>query len=122
WVTAMGNLIAQQSGTLATQPIYKLTVNNNGTGGAYQASVTQLGASPANWADEEIVVLLDWSDVAGNLPPNGSQRPTPEIANFVGDELMTPGLIPGFAAPLAQLPIQMIGHSRGGSLISEIAR
>jgi hypothetical protein len=122
WVTAMGNAIAAQSGPLADQPRYKLTVDNNAAGGAYEASVAQLGPPPAGWGSDEIIVLLDWSDVAGALPPNGSQRPTGEVGNFVADELMTPGLIPGFAPALAELPIHLIGHSRGAGLISEIAR
>src|SRR4051812_44455914 len=72
WVTAMGDQIAAQSGPLATQPLYKIKIDDNAAGGAFEvSSVQQLGAAAGQWADDEIVVLLDWSDVAGTLPFGG---------------------------------------------------
>jgi hypothetical protein len=122
WVTAMGNAIAAQSGNLADQPRYMLKVDDNAPGGAMETSVTQLGPPPANWGSGEIVVLLDWSDLAGTLPFGGSHRPTAEVGDFVAGALMSPSLIAGFPHALAELPIHMLGHSRGAGLISEIAR
>jgi hypothetical protein len=122
WVTAMGNAIAAQNGPLAQQPIYQMTVTDPGhTGGTLQVNATRLGPAPASWSSTEIIVLLDWSDVAGTLPFGGYHRTTGDVGAAVADKLLGAFSIPDLSTPLAQLPMHMIGHSRGASLISEIA-
>ena len=123
WVTAMGNAVAAQSGTLATQPRYKMTVTDEGaSGGPLTVGSTRLGPAPAQWGSSEIVVLLDWSDVAGTLPPDGTQRSTADVGSAVADALLGTVAFPDLSTPLAQLPLHLIGHSRGAGLVSEIAR
>lgn len=122
WVTTMGNLVAQQAGTLAAQPIYKLTVTDPGhDGGPLSIASTRIGPTYANWGSRDIVVLLDWSDVAGALF-GGYSRTTSDVGTAVANQLLANNSIPDLATPLAQLPIHAIGHSRGASLISEMAR
>lgn len=77
----------------------------------------------------EIVLALDWSDLAGTLNPftglwesvETLNAPT-RVAEVVADVLLQPGSLPGFSGALAQLPIHLIGHSRGGALVSELGR
>jgi hypothetical protein len=124
WVTQMGNLIAQQSGPLASQPRYRMTVTDTGTSsGPITVTSTRVSGAPppAQWGSREIVVLLDWSALAGSLF-GGHARPSGEVATAVANKLLAGFSIPDLATPLAQLPIHLLGHSRGASLVSEIAR
>jgi hypothetical protein len=66
-------------------------------------------------------VLLDWSALAGSLF-GGHARPTGDVGTAVANKLLSTFSIPDLATPLAQLPIHLLGHSRGASLVSEIAR
>jgi hypothetical protein len=122
WVTAMGNAIAAQSGTLANQPRYLMSVTDPGhDGGPLSVASSRLGAAPANWGSDEIIVLLDWSDVAGSFP-FGYERDTYDVGAAVATKLLSTSSIPDFTQPLAELPIHLIGHSRGASVVSEIAK
>lgn len=78
------------------------------------------GTNPATTASGEIVVVLDWSDAAGGLfaPTND----TFEVAAAAAQELLRADLIPAFGRALATLPMHIVGFSRGGSVVSEIAR
>src|SRR5829696_6378222 len=77
WVTAMGNAIAQQSGALATQPRYLLTATDDGTDtGPITVTSSRLGPPPASWGSSEVVVLLDWSSMAGSFFGNTHNRTT----------------------------------------------
>lgn len=123
WVTTMGNLFAQQTGALANQPRYLMTVTDVGhDGGPLTVTSSALGPPAASWGSTEIIVLLDWSDVAGSFPFGGYHRPTADVGAAVATKLLNSLSIPDLAQPLAQLPIHLIGHSRGASLISEMAR
>ena len=123
WVTSMGNLFAQQTGLLANQPRYLMTVTDVGhDGGPLTVASSALGPAAPSWGSTEIIVLLDWSDVAGSFPFGGYHRPTADVGAAVATKLLNSFSIPDLSEPLAQLPIQLIGHSRGASLISELAR
>jgi hypothetical protein len=122
WVAAMGNLIAQQAGELANQPRYRMTATDSGSGTPITITSARLGPPPAQWGSREIVVLLDWSALAGSFPFGGYHRTTQEVGGAVASKLLAANSIPDLAGPLAQLPIHLLGHSRGASLVSEIAR
>jgi hypothetical protein len=125
WVTAMGNLIAQQSGPLASQPRYLMTATDTGTNtGPITVNAARLSGAPApaDWGSREIIVLLDWSALAGSFPFGGHHRTTAEVADAVAAKLLAANSIPDLATPLAQLPMHLLGHSRGASLVSELAR
>jgi hypothetical protein len=70
-------------------------------------------------ATNENILLLDYADVSDVLFGFTS---TAEIADLVTPVLTTTFPTLGMVGPLAQGPIYLIGHSRGGSLVSEIAR
>ena len=64
----------------------------------------------------EILILLDWSSVANHLTGGPSAQ---AVAAAVIDKLVT-GQNGNRA--LAELPIHLIGHSRGGGMVCELAR
>jgi hypothetical protein len=121
----MGNLIAQQSGPLANQPRYLMTATDTGTNtGPITVNAARISGAPApaDWGSREIIVLLDWSALAGSFPFGGHHRTTAEVADAVAAKLLAANSIPDLATPLAQLPMHLLGHSRGASLVSELAR
>jgi len=121
WVTAMADAIPRYPGFPGTNfTTYRLTMSYNGT--AYIISSTRTNGAPPSATDSgEIIVELDWSQISGDV---------------FDDYASTFGV--GFAASLAlaqtnliselnghaltEFPVHLIGHSRGGSLVSEISR
>jgi hypothetical protein len=124
WVTTMANVVAQQTGPLASQPRLKMTVTDTGQQGSpISVSTSVMPGSPpiSSWGSREVLVLLDWSSIAGSFS-NFYTRTTGAIGAAVANALLAPTGVAGFNIPLAQLPMHMIGHSRGASLVSEISR
>ena len=123
WETTMGQEIAEQSGPLATQPMYLMTLTDPGhDGGPLSIATTRLGPTYANWGSHEIIVLLDWSDVAGSLPFGGYHRTTQDCGTAVANQFLMPYSIPDLATPLAELPDRpdwpqprRIAHQRDGT-------
>lgn len=68
----------------------------------------------------EIVVTVDWANL-GNHLHNGAGITTDQVANELQMVLRraTPSI--GLSSPLASLPLHLIGHSRGGSVMLETA-
>jgi pimeloyl-ACP methyl ester carboxylesterase len=93
---------------------YQITVD-------YDYSVSQSrvdGVSPIISDSGEIIISLDWSSRADD-PFNASQ----DIANAVVPKLLSTTFVPELGGrSLAEFPIHLIGHSRGGSVVSEMAR
>ena len=125
WVTAMADAIADRPDFDADQPRYTVTVTDPGhDGGPLSVTPTAFtGPSPvdANTVNPEIMILLDWSDVAGS-GLFGYTRSTVDVAAAVVAQLLTPGFLPSLPGAVAQLPLQLIGHSRGASLVAEMAK
>ena len=96
---------------------YQISITQNGSG-QYLAAATFLGGLAPTLTDSgEILVKLDWSSLAGG----GS--PTTAIANAAAGALLSTTLIPALGGrPLAELPLHLVGHSRGGSVVTEMAR
>jgi beta propeller repeat protein len=94
---------------------YTIHVREN-SGGLYIGVDSRLGTNPLVADSGEIVIRLSWSDVS-----TGS-RSTGEIAAAVVPALLASNTIPEFGRPLSEYPIHLIGFSRGGSLVCEIAR
>ncbi len=78
----------------------------------------------AETASGEVIVTLDWAERSNDffLFGDGSDSTADLIAQEVVPFLTNayPGL--GITAPLLQLPIHLIGHSRGASVVTELAR
>lgn len=90
-------------------------------------TVSQSGSSlvvtPSPWdfdlssgSTGQVLVILDWTAVANHLV---SGVPAQAVAAAVVDTIVTGQ---NGKQPLAELPIHLIGHSRGGGLVLELAR
>ena len=124
WVSAMADAIDERTIDV-DHPRYVMEVTDpHELGGSLDVTMAwQGGPGPAanSTANPEIIVLLDWSDVAGALF-SSRVRSTSDVAVAVADAFATPDLIQNLTAPLAELPLHLIGHSRGGSLVGAIAK
>lgn len=90
-----------------------------GSDGAYTTTVTRVDGPPPDQSDSgEIVVKLDWSSIS---TANGTS--STDVAIPAAAALLSATLIPeNDGRPLAELPLHLLGHSRGSSIVSEIAR
>lgn len=117
WVPAMAGAIEARLG----EPVTQLAITVTEVAGQITASGLFFGPSPDATASGEIVGYIDWSSLAGGLL-GLTTHGTGDVASAVTSLLLDATAIPGFGHALAELPIHLIGHSRGGSLVSEIAR
>lgn len=101
-----------------TYSCYQISITRNGSG-QYIATASFLGGTQPTATDSgEILVKLDWSTLASF----GGASST-NVATAASAALLSPTLIPEMGGrPLAELPIHLIGHSRGGSVVTEMAR
>jgi len=97
---------------------YSITIREN-TQGAIVFSRTFLGGSvPLNTDSAEILIKLDWSELAGFLGASST-----EVAGAAANALLSTNLFPELGGhALVELPLHLVGHSRGGSVVSEMAR
>jgi hypothetical protein len=119
WIIPMAERIpGYPSFSGATISCYQISITRNGSG-QYVAAATFLGgAAPLVTDSGEILVKLDWSTLSGL---GGASSTT--VANAAVNALLSTTLIPELGGrPLAELPLHLIGHSRGGSVITEMAR
>lgn len=84
----------------------------------FTLSATRIGGGPPSTSDSgELVIKLDWGQLANN---NFS---TYQVAAAVLPALLQTNFILGLAGhALAEYPLHLIGHSRGGSLVCELSR
>jgi pimeloyl-ACP methyl ester carboxylesterase len=126
WVSAMADAIAARSGQTSDQPRYRVEVTDPGHDGGPLSVVntSRSGPAPTDYSGEtDIVILLDWSDVAGKLSFGvGYYRSTVDVAAAVAEKLLAPNFLVDLLTPLAELPFHLIGHSRGASLVGELAK
>jgi len=120
WVTAMADDIPtypQFPGINFTT--YRITV---GFGSTYTSAIVRTNGSPPSATDSgEIIIELDWTALSGDL--FDSYASTIDVATVVSKLLMQTNLTPELEGhALAEFPLHLIGHSRGGSLVSELAR
>src|SRR5580765_6521921 len=120
WITAMANDVPDYDcfpGTNYT--IYRVTLTTDGTSYFYQWSRTN-GAPPALTDSGEIIVKLDWSQMAGGGQFDITTSNVAQIATFVLTQTNAISDLGGHA--LAEFPLHLVGHSRGGSLVCEISK
>jgi hypothetical protein len=121
WVRAMADAIPSYPRYLGTNfTIYEISVTSqNGTLGPLTVSAKKLtGGNLFESQAGEIIVALDWRTVA-----NGNSFNTVQIAASVVPHLLATDFIPELdGKALTELPLHLIGHSRGGSLVCEMSR
>jgi hypothetical protein len=123
WVSGMAEAIPNYGTFPGTNyTIYKLTLTTDGNGNYFYQSVRDAGVAPLTSNSGEIMVKLDWSQMAGGLSAPYDIS-TYDVAWVASSALMQTNAIPELGGhPLVELPLHLIGHSRGGSLVSEISR
>lgn len=117
WIIPMANKIPGYGAFPGSNySCYQITVTKSGS---FSAAQTFLGGVAPTASDSgEILIKLDWSAVAGAF-----QATTTDIANTVAPVLLATNFIPQLGGrSLAQFPIHLVGHSRGGSVVTELAR
>jgi hypothetical protein len=120
WITAMADDIPIYPNFPGTNyTIYTVTLTTDGTDYYYQWERDN-GSSPSNIDSGEIIVKLDWSQMAGGSAPYDiSTYTVANIASYVLLQTNTISDLGGHA--LVEFPVHLIGHSRGGSLMSEMS-
>ncbi len=117
WEVTMANDIAKAEGGA---DIYRLTVKGTGSQ-IYVSSFKPISANPTT-PQGNAIVELDWSQPSQDASGGSSQTPTDQVAALIAPYLLTAQTTLGARkTPLAELPIHLIGHSRGGSLVDALA-
>ncbi len=124
WITAMAQVMpayyqGRYPGLATNFADYTMTLTTNT--GKYLFTITTNGSAPSATASGEIVIRLDWSQEAGGFSSDGLS--TSNVAWAVCQELLLSNAIPQLNGhALAELPVHLMGHSRGGSLMAELCR
>lgn len=118
WLDSMAAAIVDKAGD--DTAVYALRIQRSGS--TLASSLSFLGGlSPTSAASDnaESVVMLDWADASGVMP--WSYWNTSTIAAVAAPYLLSAFPNIGLTSPLAESPIHLVGHSRGGSVVSELA-
>lgn len=111
WVTAAADAIASRIGSSQTSQ-FVMKVAKSGGKLAVTSFVQSKGPAMSKSSTGEAIIKLDWTAV-----DDGSYS-TDEVGNVVSGFLMRPNSL---TPPLVELPLHLIGHSRGASLAVAIS-
>lgn len=125
WVASMAEAIPayfgnQHSGFTTNFTVYTLKLTTDGRENYYYQWTRDHGNSPTSTDTGEIIVKLDWSQMAAL----GSEYDTSTfvIAQLASSIFMQTNAISDLHGhALVEYPIHLIGHSRGGSVISQMS-
>lgn len=119
WVTGMATNVPVHPGFRGTNfSIYNMTFVPAGGGGFTLSATRTAGGAPTNSQSGEVIVKLNWSNLA-----DGNSYNTYQVAGFVLPALLNTNFISELGGhALAEFPLHFIGHSRGGSLLCEVSR
>jgi hypothetical protein len=125
WVSAMADSIPayfqnRYPGFSTNFTVYTLVLTTDGKGNYFYQWSRDRGGSPTNTDTGEIIVKLDWSQMAqlGSAYDTSTYK-VASIASYVIMQTNAIADLNGHA--LAEYPIHLVGHSRGGSLMSQIS-
>jgi hypothetical protein len=115
WISGMAtNALSPRLG--GNVPVYRITVSSNATG--LVTSVAKVaGGDPLASSNGELIVMLDWGAVSSGSPTTftvgAAVAPLFAQTNLIAE-------LGGHA--LAEWPLHIMGHSRGGSLVCELSK
>jgi len=112
WMDSLANVILAR--TQGAGSIGKITVT--GSAGNLTATCSDWDFNLSDKTSGEIVILLDWTAVADHLTDYVSAQ---EVAASVVPKIYQSQ---NGQPPLSELPLHLIGHSRGGGMVFELAR
>ncbi|MDD5138732.1 MAG: hypothetical protein PHY43_00555 [Verrucomicrobiales bacterium] len=118
WITPMaGKITAYENFPGTNSTCYKLSITKSGS--TYTATPSLIAGVPPLTSDSgEIIIKVDWSTIDTTLGVS-----TANIANAAAAALQSTNLLPELGGrALVELPLHLIGHSRGGSVVTEMAR
>ncbi|TAK94198.1 MAG: hypothetical protein EPO07_17060 [Verrucomicrobia bacterium] len=118
WIIPMADAMTRYPGFPGTNSsCYEISITQNGQGQYVTTQTFLAGTSPLTSDSGEIFIKLDWSTLS-----SGSVSTLP-IANAAAAALLSTNLIPALGGhALAELPLHLAGHSRGGSVVTEMTR
>lgn len=115
WVATVADNIAEVAGGSAGATQHIMHVGRDGNGQLAVLGYEREGGwqAPRETDSVEIIVQLDWQ------PVSDGSFPTSDIARVVADWMINAN---SDGVRLAELPIHLIGHSRGASLMTALAQ
>lgn len=113
WITGMANALSARLG--GNVPIYRIDVTSGGSG--LVTSITKVsGGNPLAAASGELILMLDWG------PVSSGGTTTYDVASVVAPLFSRTNLVADLGThALAEFPLQLIGHSRGASLVCQLS-
>lgn len=119
WIIPMAGKIPLHPAFRGTNySCYEISIDENAQGQLIASRIFLGGTTPLAADSGEILVKLDWSAVAGAF-----QASSTEVAGAAVPALLDTNFMPELGGrALAELPLHLLGHSRGASVISEMAR
>ena len=117
WIKRTADGIVSRLGGSANASVYTMKVRDAG-GGKLAVTEFSLDSGYSDYRDTttaEIIIKHDWSKVSGGAFPTGA------VAKATADYLLAPRTSKALP-PIAELPMHVVGHSRGASLAVELSR
>ena len=114
WISSAANAIQAKVGGTSAASQYVMKLDKSGGNIVVTSLALEKGNIPLDQTTAgEAIIKLDWSNISG------ADQNTGPVAQAVVDYLTAHHKdLPDFV----DLPIQLIGHSKGGSLVSEISK
>lgn len=123
WVSRMAEGVARRiepdaSAMFSNVSRYRLRIVQSGANPVVESFTRTAGPAPSSSTTGEAVIELDWAAASGLSGPS-----TGAVATTVLNALASPASALGFGSRgVFGLPIHLVGHSRGASLVADLAR